>query len=72
MQEGRETEPDTSSATTFLSHNSRDKPVVEGLAWSLLDRGIRVWFDKWDLTPGRPWIPEIESALGRAETSVST
>ncbi|MCP4663247.1 MAG: TIR domain-containing protein, partial [bacterium] len=47
----------------FLSHHSADKPGVESLAFALLDRGIRPWFDKWDLTPGRPWIPELEDAL---------
>ena len=51
----------------FLSHNSRDKPAVEALAGALLDRGIRPWLDKWDLTPGRPWQSEIEQALANAD-----
>ena len=42
----------------FLSHNSRDKPAVEELAYALLDHGIRPWLDKWNLIPGRPWQTE--------------
>jgi hypothetical protein len=54
------------TSLVFLSHHSADKPGVESLAFALLERGIRPWFDKWDLTPGRPWIPELGDALRRA------
>jgi hypothetical protein len=30
----------------FLSHNSRDKPRVRGLAEDLRAAGLRVWFDE--------------------------
>jgi len=50
----------------FLSHNSRDKDAVEEFAYRLLEAGVRPWFDKWDLSPGRPWLPDIEAALGAA------
>jgi hypothetical protein len=29
----------------FLSHNSREKPLVERLARRLRDAGLEVWFD---------------------------
>lgn len=35
----------------FLSHNSRDKPVVERIAEKLKRAGLDPWFDKWCLTP---------------------
>lgn len=54
----------TSSAyDVFVSHNGRDKPVVERLCWALLEAGLRPWFDKWDLAPGDAWIAEVERIL---------
>lgn len=47
----------------FVSHHGLDKPIVERLCWSLLDAGVRPWFDKWDLAPGDLWIREIERVL---------
>jgi hypothetical protein len=35
----------------FLSHNSRDKPVVERVGEKLKRGGIEPWLDKWHLTP---------------------
>lgn len=36
----------------FLSHSSKDKPVVRELAEKLKADGIRVWFDEWIIQPG--------------------
>ena len=36
----------------FLSHNSKDKPVVRGLAERLRDDGLKVWLDEWIIKPG--------------------
>ncbi len=47
----------------FLSHNSRDKPMVRELAEALRGRGLRVWFDEWELVPGRPWQEAIEEVI---------
>src|SRR5665647_619262 len=47
----------------FMSHNSLDKEVVRDLAIRLRDRGLRVWFDEWEVRPG-DWIPsKIEAGL---------
>ena len=46
----------------FLSHNSREKPLVERLARRLRDAGLEVWFDAWCLTAGERWQDEL--ALG--------
>lgn len=47
----------------FLSHNSRDKPVVERVGEKLRRGGIEPWLDKWHLTPGGRWQDEMGSAL---------
>lgn len=47
----------------FLSHNSRDKPLVEQIGERLRARGLRVWLDKWELRPGFPWQEGLEEAI---------
>jgi hypothetical protein len=36
----------------FLSHSSKDKPVVRELAHRLRKDKLRVWFDEWEPKPG--------------------
>ncbi|MGH7342730.1 MAG: SUMF1/EgtB/PvdO family nonheme iron enzyme, partial [Candidatus Rokuibacteriota bacterium] len=57
----------SADAFVFLSHNSRDKPAVEALAYALLDAGVRPWLDKWHLVPGLPWQKGIIDALRDAQ-----
>ncbi len=47
----------------FLSHNGRDKPVVERIAIHLKRAGLAPWLDSWMLVPGEAWRPELESGL---------
>lgn len=47
----------------FLSHASRDKPIVEELARLLSAQGFRVWLDKWSLVPGEHWQEALEQGL---------
>jgi tetratricopeptide (TPR) repeat protein len=47
----------------FLSHNSRDKPVVEEIGTWLGGHGLRVWLDKWELRPGFPWQEGLEAGV---------
>jgi tetratricopeptide (TPR) repeat protein len=55
------------SFDVFLSHNSRDKEIVEQVARILRDRySLRVWLDKWALTPGKPWQEELEEGLNES------
>jgi len=54
----------------FLSYNSKDKREVRALAEKLRDRGLRVWFDEWELAPGRRWKEAIEVALRSARSVV--
>lgn len=47
----------------FLSHNSRDKPVVEEVGTWLKGQNLRVWLDKWELRPGFPWQEGLEEGV---------
>ena len=57
--------PDTSAGAfdVFLSHSSKDKPVVRQLGQALQGRGLRVWLDEWELVPGRPWQEALEEII---------
>lgn len=47
----------------FLSHNSREKPVVERIATKLAAANLRPWLDTWCLTPGGNWQQELAAGL---------
>jgi CHASE3 domain sensor protein len=47
----------------FLSHNSRDRAVVERIAQRLKQAGVEPWLDKWSLTPGGEWQRELGHGL---------
>lgn len=47
----------------FLSHNSKDKPVVKALGEMLKRSGVKVWLDEWELVPGRPWQEALEEII---------
>jgi tetratricopeptide (TPR) repeat protein len=52
----------------FLSHNSRDKPLVEEIGEHLRARDLRVWLDKWELRPGFPWQEGIEEGVHQSRS----
>jgi energy-coupling factor transporter ATP-binding protein EcfA2 len=47
----------------FLSYHSRDHVAVERVAHALTDRGLRVFLDRWYLTPGLAWPQALERSL---------
>lgn len=47
----------------FLSYNRRDEAVAHRIGDSLRAAGLRVFLDRWELTPGQDWLPRLESAL---------
>jgi len=47
----------------FLSHNGKDKEVVERIALRLRDAGIEPWLDSWCLTPGGRWQEELAEGI---------
>ena len=54
----------------FLAYSSQDKAVVEQIAKSLCRQNLKVWFDKWNLPPGRLFQEEIESILPHVKAIV--
>jgi hypothetical protein len=48
----------------FLCHNSQDKPAVQAIAERLKARGLRPWFDEWELRPGMSWQKALEDQIG--------
>ncbi|MBI1765307.1 MAG: SUMF1/EgtB/PvdO family nonheme iron enzyme [Acidobacteria bacterium] len=54
----------------FLSHSSKDKPLVRPLAERLRADGLRVWFDERDINPGSHWQSKIEEGLEQSRVLV--
>ena len=54
----------------FLSHSTKDKPVVRAVAERLKKDGLRVWFDEWVLKPGDSIPAKIEEGLERSRVLV--
>jgi hypothetical protein len=53
----------TARYDVFVSHNGREKPLIERLCIALQTAGIEPWFDEWALAPGDEWIREVEHVL---------
>jgi hypothetical protein len=48
----------------FLSYNDEDRKAVESLAVHLADNAkLPLWFDRWTLVPGEPWVRNMERGL---------
>ena len=54
----------------FLSHSSKDKPVVHAVAERLRADGLRVWLDEWELKPGSSIPAKIEEGLEHSRVLV--
>src|SRR5262249_25094895 len=50
----------------FLSHNSRDKPLVERIAERLKRSGLEPWLDVWCLVPGADWQKGLADGLSQS------
>ncbi len=53
----------------FLSHNSRDKPLVRDLADTLIVYDLRPWLDERELVPGWPWQEALEQIITTTKTA---
>lgn len=54
----------------FISHNITDKDTARLLAMALVEQGINVWFDEWDIRPGESITGGIEKGLSEADIFV--
>ncbi|MBL9182526.1 MAG: TIR domain-containing protein [Verrucomicrobiaceae bacterium] len=62
--------PDDFRFDVFLSHSSKDKPVVRDIAERLKKDGVKVWFDEWEIKPGDSIPAKIEEGLERSRVLV--
>ena len=62
--------PDAHKFDVFLSHNSKDGPVVRELKQRLVAQNLAVWFDDEELQPGMPWQHLLERGI-RSSASVA-
>ena len=71
MSSESQSEPSDNEAKfdVFLSHNSKDKPVVIELGEALKERGVKVWLDVWELAPGSLWQDELENIISTTKTA---
>jgi hypothetical protein len=54
----------------FISHNAADKETARLLASRLVERGVDVWFDEWQLRPGDSITGGIETGIGECAAFV--
>ncbi len=60
----------TKEFDVFLSYNSSDTEQVEQLSRKLKDKGLQVFFDRWELRPGFSAQDALSSALGKSKSIV--
>ncbi len=58
----------TQQFDVFLSHNNREKPAVEALAYKLRAEGLAPWLDKEQLIPGVRWQGGLAEGLHASAT----
>ncbi len=54
----------------FISHNKADRKTARLLAIALVEQGIDVWYDEWNLSPGDSIAGGIEQGLSDADVLV--
>ena len=50
----------------FISHNKADEPSARALAVLLIEQGVGVWFDEWEIGVGQSIVGGIEQGLGNS------
>lgn len=53
----------------FLSYSRDDSEAVTRIAETLRESGLRVWFDDWELQPGKPWMVGLEEGIERSHAT---
>jgi small GTP-binding protein len=59
-------EPETFDFDVFLSHSSKDMPVVRDLADRLKQDGLKVWFGEWEIKLADPIYAKVQNGLERS------
>jgi hypothetical protein len=47
----------------FLCYSREDQAEVKAIGAELKSRGFLPWLDEWELAPGKPWQPVLESQI---------
>lgn len=59
---------DNEQFCVFLSYNGEDREIAQELARRLADEArVKVWLDVYELVPGQPWQPDLETALAASD-----
>lgn len=54
----------------FLSYSSFDKDFARKVYYELKQRGLRIWFDEFELQPGKGWVKTIREAIEGARICI--
>lgn len=52
---------------TFISHSHKDKSFVEWLAKSLVNAGVDVWYDNWEIKVGDSILEKVNDGLSQSD-----
>src|SRR2546423_842947 len=52
----------------FISYNSKDRDAARNVAEELKQAGLSVWFDQWELRPGKTWQEELEVNISKSRS----
>jgi len=58
----------SSTYDVFLSYRMSDRPIVETIAERLRAKGLKPWFDRWELSPGSVLSPLLDKGIRSAKT----
>lgn len=70
MREGQDSGNDREeNYDVFLCYNRKDESAVEKIAIELKKRGIKTWFDKWEMPPAKIWQVELGRQIERVRAA---
>ena len=56
----------TTTYDVFISYNSMDRDNARNIADVLRRAGLTVWFDQWELRPGKTWQDELDVNISKS------
>lgn len=62
-----EVQPANTPDRVFICHNKADKNFARSLATALVEQGVSVWFDEWNLRPGDSISGGIERGISESD-----
>lgn len=60
----------STSFTVFLSHSSRDKPVIDKVFNELHKANVRAWYDRYEIEPGDSITDKINEGLASSRLGI--